>query len=102
EERGAVHARQQASFASDLAYLIEGATIGTAASIQDFVAENVFAELLEGALGQRALLVHLFLGLFGDGLGDFVLERIDEVVAFLLRMLFSVAGVFQPGANGLL
>ena len=40
EERRAVHARQQADFAGDLANLVEGAAIGTAVVMQDVVAED--------------------------------------------------------------
>ena len=36
KERRAVHARQQADFAGDLANLVEGAAIGTAAGVAEF------------------------------------------------------------------
>src|SRR6266852_8792774 len=95
EERGAVNAREQADFASDLADLVEGAAIGTAASVKNVVTEDIFAEAFKGALGQRALLVHFFLGLFRNGLDDLVLKGVNEVVAFLLGMLFGVQGVVE-------
>src|SRR6266478_4764455 len=87
EERGAMNAREQADFASDLANLVEGAAIGTATFVKNVVTEDFFAEAFKGALGQRALLVHFFLGLFGNGLDDLFLERVDEVIAFFLEML---------------
>src|SRR5260370_2940208 len=98
EERGAMNAREQADFASDLADLVEGAAIGTAAFVKNVVAEDFFAEVFKGALGERALLVHFFLGLFGNRLDDLFLERIDEVIAFFLGMLFSVDRIVEPVA----
>src|SRR5260370_38001336 len=98
EERGAMNAREQADFASDLADLVEGAAIGTAAFVKNVVTEDFFAEAFKGALGERALLVHFFLGLFGNRLDDLFLERIDEVIAFFLGMLFSVDRIVEPVA----
>src|SRR5260370_27936196 len=63
EERGAMNAREQADFASDLAVLVEGAAIGTAAFIKNFDTEDFFAHAFNSALGVRALLVHFFLSL---------------------------------------
>src|ERR1700674_797501 len=87
KERGAVDTGEQADFASDFADLVKEAAVGTASGVENVVTEDVLAEAFKGALGQRALLVHLLLGLFGDGLDDLFLESIDEVVAFFLRML---------------
>src|SRR5690242_523216 len=81
EERGTVNAGQQPHFARNFANLVEGAAIGTAAGIQDVVAENVLAEALKSALGQRPLLVHFLLGLFGDGCEDFVLQGVNQMIA---------------------
>src|SRR6266851_2708580 len=102
KERGTVHAREQADFAGDEANLVERAAIGTAAGVENVVAEDVFAEAFKGALGQGALLVHLFLGFFGNRLDDLILESVDEVVAFLLGMLFGVHRVVEPVAVFLL
>src|SRR5712664_4617897 len=74
EKRGAVNAREQADFASDLADLVKSAAIGTAAGVENVVAKDVLTKAFKGALGQRALLVHFFLGLFGNGLDDLVFE----------------------------
>ncbi len=59
EQRGTVHAWQQADFAGDFANFVERAAIRTAAGIQDVVAENLFAKPLKRALGERALFHHL-------------------------------------------
>src|SRR6266700_7508611 len=75
EESGTVDAREQADFAGDLANLIEGAAIGTAAGVQNVVAEDVLAQAFKGALGEGALLVHLLLWLFGNRRDDLFLER---------------------------
>src|SRR5216683_1225227 len=98
KEGGTVDTGQQADFAGDQANLIEGAAVGTAAGVENIVAENIFAEAFQGALGEGALFVHLLLGLFGNRLNDLILESIDEVVAFLLGMLFGVQRVMQPVA----
>src|SRR5258708_7082033 len=68
EERRAVDAREQANFARDVANLVESAAIGTAALVENVVAEDIFAETLEGAHGESALLF-VFLG---DRFLDFV------------------------------
>src|SRR5260370_9975905 len=78
--------------------MMEGAAVGTAAGDENIVAENIFAETFQGALGEGALFVHLLLGLFGNRLNDLILESIDEVVAFLLGMLFGVQRVMEPVA----
>src|SRR5258708_521999 len=98
EERGAMNAREQPDFASDLADLVEGAAIGTAAFVKNVVTEDFFAEAFKGALGERALLVHFFLGLFGDSLDDLVFESVDEVIAFFLGMLLGVHRIVEPVA----
>jgi len=95
KERGTVDTREQANFASDHANLVERAAVGTAPGIENIVTEDIFAETFKGALGQGALLVHFFLGLFGNGLDDLVLKGVNEVVAFLLGMLFGVQGVVE-------
>src|SRR5712664_1939206 len=95
KERGAVNTREQADFASDLADFVEGAAIGTAALVENVVTEDVLAEAFKSALGESALLVHLLLGLFRDSLEDLFLESVDEVVAFLLRMLLGVYRVVE-------
>ena len=102
KERGAMNAREQADLASDLANLVEGAAIGTPAGIQDVVAENIFAQAFKGALGKRALLVHLLLRLLGNGGEDFLLQGIDQVIAFLLWMLLGIERIVQPFAVFLL
>ena len=73
---GAVDAREEADFASNLANLVEGAAIGPAAGIQDVVPEDIFAKALKSALRESALLVHFFLGLFGNRGEDFFLQGI--------------------------
>src|SRR6266478_919448 len=98
KERGTVNAREQADFASDFTNLVESAAIGTAAFVKNVVTEDFFAEAFKGTLGQRALLVHFFLGLFGDGLDDLFLESVDEVIAFFLGMLFGVHRIVEPVA----
>src|SRR5882762_3220626 len=95
EKRGAVNTREQADFASDLADLIKGAAIGTAALVENVVTEDVLAEAFKGALCESALLVHLLLGLFRDGFEDFFLESINEVVAFFFRMPLRVYRVVE-------
>ena len=81
EKRRAVNARQHADFAGDLANLVEGAGIGTAAANQHVVAEDALAKALEGAIGEL-LLVFVF---FGDRGQDFGLDRVNQAVAFELR-----------------
>src|SRR6266704_4879362 len=66
KKRRAVDAWEQANFAGDLTNLVEGAAVGTAAGVENIITEDLFAETLEGALGEGALLVHLLLGLFGN------------------------------------
>ena len=95
EERGTVHAGEQADFARNMTNLVEGASIRTAACVQNVVAEDIFAEAFDGALGECALFVHLLLGLFGDGLDDFFFQGINEVVALFLGMLFGVESVVK-------
>ena len=95
EERGTVHAGEQADFAGDMANLVEGAAIRTAACVQNVIAEDIFAEAFDGALGEGALFVHLLLGLFGDGLDDFFLQGINEVVALFLGMLFGIESIVK-------
>ena len=91
EERRAVHARQQSDFAGDLANFVERAAIRAALAVQDVVAENVLAQALKCALGELALLFVFFRNRFDD-LG---FHLIDQVVAFLLRMLLGVQRVVQ-------
>ena len=98
EERRAVNAGEQAHLAGTFANLVESAAIGTSAGIQDIVAENIFAKTFKSALGEGALLVHFLLGLFGNGGEDFFLERIHQVVAFFLWMLFGVQRIVEPVA----
>src|SRR5438046_10131440 len=90
-----MHAREQADFASDQPNLVEGAAVRTAAGVQNIIAEDVFAETLESALGQSALFVHLLFRLFRNKLDDLFLESIDEMIAFLLGMLFGVHRVME-------
>src|SRR5260370_25709759 len=90
-----MHAREQAHFAGDQTNLVEGSAVGTAAGIEHVVAENILAETLKRALSERALFVHLFLGLFGNRLDDLFLQSIHEVIAFLLGMLFGVQRVME-------
>src|SRR5262249_24196856 len=66
EERGAMHAWQQANFAGDLANLVEGAAVRTPLGIQNIVAENLLAQALERSLGQRALFLFFFRNCFDD------------------------------------
>jgi hypothetical protein len=102
KERGAMNAREQAHFAGNLANLVEGAAIGTPAGVQDVVAEDILAQAFKSALGKRALLVHLFLRLLGNGGEDFLFQGIDQVIAFLLWMLLGIERVVQPVAVFLL
>src|SRR5579872_1258426 len=95
EERRTVDAREQADFARNVTDLVEGAAIGTAASVENVIAEDIFAKALEGALGEGALFVHFLLGLFGNGFDDLFLKGIDEVVAFVLRMLFRIESIAE-------
>src|SRR2546430_11176566 len=61
------HTRFDCDWSSDVCSSdLEGAAIGTPAGIQDVVAENIFAQAFKGALGKRALLVHLLLRLLGN------------------------------------
>ena len=85
-----MNAGEQADFASDLADLVKGAAVGTAALIENVVTEDVLAEAFKSALGESALLVHFLFGLFRDGFENLFLEGIDEVVAFFFRMLLGV------------
>ena len=62
EERRTVNARQHAHFAGDLANLIEGAGIGTAAADQHVVAENALAKALEGAQRRACACLRLLRG----------------------------------------
>src|SRR5580700_9751548 len=78
--------------------LVKGAAVRTAAGVQNVIAEDVFAEALECALGESALFVHLLLGLLGDSFDDFFLEGIHEVVALFLGMLFSIESIVELGA----
>src|SRR5438094_1121388 len=85
-----MHAGEQADCASDQPNLVEGAAVRTAAGVQNIIAEDVFAETLESALGQSALFVHLLFRLFRNKLDDLFLESIDEMIALILGMLFGV------------
>ena len=69
-----MHAGQNANFASDLANLVERAGIRTAPASQHVVAENVFAQPLEGAGGELALVVVFF----GNGRDDFGLDGVER------------------------
>src|SRR5207249_174248 len=102
EKGGTVDAREQADFAGDQTNRVEGAAVGTAAGVQDVVAEDVFAKPFEGALGEGALLVHLLLGFLGNELDDLFLESVDEVIALFLGMLFGVQRIVQTVAIFLL
>src|SRR5882762_3582615 len=51
KESRTVDAREQADFAGDQANLVKGAAVGTAASVEHIVAENILAEAFKGALG---------------------------------------------------
>src|SRR5579859_247540 len=95
KERGTVHAGEQADFAGNMPNLIERAAIRTAAGVQNIIAEDVLAKALKGALGKDALFIHFLLGLLGDGLDDFILQFIDEVVALFLGVLLGVESVVQ-------
>src|SRR5207247_9765905 len=93
-----MHAREQADFASDQPNLVEGAAVRTAAGVQNIIAEDVFAETLESALGQGALCVHLLFRLFRNELDDLFLERIGEMIALVLGMLFGAYCVIEASA----
>src|SRR5438067_1036873 len=69
---------------------------------ENIIAEDVFAETLESALGQSALFVHLLFRLFRNKLDDLFLESIDEMIALLLGMLFGVYCVMEAIAVFLL
>src|SRR5437899_6880421 len=90
--------RYQGGLAGDFTDLVELAAIGTAAGVQNFVAEDFFLEAIEGALGERDFLFVLF----GNGFDELGLESVDEGVAFLLGMLFGVESVLEVGGDGLL
>jgi hypothetical protein len=51
KEGGTVHAREQADFAGDQTNLVERAAVGTAAGVENIIAEDIFAEAFQGALG---------------------------------------------------
>src|SRR5258706_14216691 len=89
-----MYAWQQSNFAGNLPDLIERAAIRTAALVQNVVAEIFLAQPLERAFGQRALLFILF----RNGLDNLFLERIHQVIAFLLGMLLSIYRIVQPVA----
>src|SRR5262249_1708805 len=93
-----MYAWKQSGFASDFANLVEFSAIGTAARVQNFVAEDIFLEAIISSLSQRDLLFFLFRNRF-DQLG---LQSVNESVAFFLGMLFGVEGVLEVGADGLL
>src|SRR5579859_1952568 len=95
KERGTMHARKQAHFTGNMPNLVERAAIRTAAGVQNVIAEDVLAKALKGALGKGALFIHFLLGLFGDGLDDFILQFIDEVVALFFGVLLGVESVVQ-------
>src|SRR6267143_1087717 len=82
KEGGTVHAGEQANFAGDQTNLVEGTAIGTAADVKNIIAEDVFAEAFQGALGEGAPLVHLLLGLF------FGVQCVMELVAVLFLEIF--------------
>jgi hypothetical protein len=94
EERRAVHARQQADFAGDLANLVEGAAVRTAIMMQDVVAEELLAQALEGAVGELVA----FSSSSGRGRGFPSLVR-RQACSFLLGMLGGVEGVVQARAE---
>src|SRR5580704_11829052 len=89
EKRRTVYARQQTRLASNLANLIERASIGTPSAHQHILAEILFAEALEGAHGQ----LHLVFVVFGNGRLDFFLDGIDARVAFELGILRGVESI---------
>ena len=91
KQRRTVYARQQADLAGDLANLVERAAIRTPPRVQNFVAENILAQLLKRPLGQRPLLF-IFLG---NGIHDLGFQLIHQLIAFLLRMLFGVQRILQ-------
>src|SRR5579859_77919 len=97
EQGGAVNARKQSGLAGDFADLVELAAVGTAARVQNFVAENFFLESVIGALGESDFLFVVF----GNGFDELGLQSVDEGVTFFFGMLFGVESVLEVGGDGL-
>ena len=89
---------QQAYFAGDLADLVKRPSIWTAARIQNLVAEDVFFQPVEGALGQ----LQLFFVLFRNRFRHFSFQLVYEVVALFLRVLLGVQRILQVRTDGFL
>ncbi len=98
EERRAVRAWQHAHFAGDVADFVEGAGVRAPVALQDVFAEVLFAQALKCAHGERALLFVLF----RNRRFDLFLDFVDQVIAFLLRILLGVQSVVQLRAEFLL
>jgi hypothetical protein len=98
EDGAAVGARQDAGFDPDFADFVEGAAVGTVFLLDDFLAEDAFAQNLEVMLelGLRFLVV------FGDVGLQFLLELFDQRVALGFGMLLGVEAVGEVGADFLL
>ncbi len=93
-----MNTRKQSGLASDFANCVELAAIGTAAGVQNFVAEDLFLEAIVRTLGKCDLLFVFF----RNGFDELGLQSVDEGVAFLLGMLLSVKSVLEVGGDGLL
>ena len=96
EERRAVHARQQAHFAGDLANLVERPAVGTALRAAGCRRGRYFSRRRSKArIGQLAAILVLFGNAWRGSLSS---PRPRRLVAFLLGMLGGVQGVVQPRA----
>ncbi len=95
EDRRSVRARQHADLNPDVADLVELAAIRTPLLFDHLLAEDLLAQHVE-VLARLLAAVFVFLG---DRRLDFVLELLDERVAFVLGMLLGVGGIGQPLAH---
>src|SRR5271157_6061156 len=89
-----MRAREKPDFARDLTDLIEGAPVRTPVADENVIAEVAFAQALEGAGGELALVLFFL----GNRFDDFFPELADELVALFLRMFCGVERVVEARA----
>jgi len=78
KESGTVHARSKPT-SEVIRRICRGAAVGTAAGVENIIAENFFSRRRSRArLVKGAFLVHLLLGLFGNRFNDLILESITR------------------------
>ena len=99
EDGAAVGARQDAGFDPDFADFVEGAGVGTALLVDDLLAEDALAQRFVVVI-EFLLRGFVFLSLSSAiSACEFLLDVLDQRVAFGLGMLLGVERVGQFGAD---